>query len=141
MRRLVLVLLLSSIAAGASAQTKAVLVRNQTDRWAWMTAIGYVKKTFGGSYDNIAAWCVNPRSDLTKNNFSTDVQSVRVELTTGKNCAHPVVYDVTRTNMPRSRETEFLISQTTCGGLNKTCYRTRVQTSIGYNAKPSGMRK
>ena len=111
-RFVVVMLMLSSITAAASAQTRTIVVRNETDRWARMTAIG-------------VTWCVKPHSVMTKEKFSANVRSVRVELTAGQNCADPRIYDATPNNVPLSSELEFLISQQRCGKSRETCYSTR----------------
>ena len=113
-------LLISSMPA--SAQTQNIHVRNNTDKWAWMTAIGYVSHWYGGSYDNIAAWCVAPRTFMKRGGFSTNVQSMRAEITE-RDCAHPRHADLHWTNVPRSTAAEIHLTQDQCDRSRWPCYR------------------
>ncbi|HLJ73307.1 MAG TPA: hypothetical protein VKU62_01885 [Thermoanaerobaculia bacterium] len=131
-RTLLILGLLALASLPAAAQTQNVQVRNNTDKWAWMTAIGYVSHWYGGSYDNIAAWCVGPNSFMTRGNFSTNVQSMRAEITE-KNCAHPVHADLHWTNVPRSATAEVHLTMNGCDPSRWPCYRM-----TAYKVEPAG---
>lgn len=138
-RRFALAALILVAATQAAAQTENVWTRNNTDRWAWATAIGYVKKVIGGRYENIAAWCIAPRSYDKYNKFPTQVQSIRYELT-DKNCAHPVAYDGTMNNLPRSTAAEVTITQSTCYDISRRpfpCYKIETPIVMDNRPKPS----
>jgi hypothetical protein len=138
----VLAATLCMLSVPAAAESQAVYVRNNTGEWAWVTAIGWVKNWggFGSRLENLAAWCVPPRSYDRKENFSTTVESVRFEMTTGTNCAHPRVSDQTYNNIPRGYAAEFTITVHECKDMRTLkpypCYRASGVVA-DINPKPS----
>ena len=131
----IMVLLTST---SASAQVGKIWVRNHTDNWAWITARGYVSNWHGSSLENVAAWCVAPRSRERKTGFSHQIAELRVELTQGAQCAHPVVYDHTHGNLAalQSDTVEVHASIWDCFPRPKKCLRSEVYKE-DWDPKPS----
>lgn len=72
----------------AIARADHIQVANTThDAWVWVTVI---------NGRNIGAWCVDP-GKVRSENYGV-VAKVRVEVTKGANCAHPVMLDRTLDN-------------------------------------------
>jgi hypothetical protein len=86
---LIVAIVFTSLPAPAGSYT--VDVANESDGWVWVTVRASVKKIIGTRIENIAWYCVGPRSSSHRADFSEQPEEALFEMTAQKNCAHPLV--------------------------------------------------